>query len=79
MRFSMRDKFSSFLILEKIVSIAYKFALLPALSNLHQKFYLSLLLKYVSNLEHVLDFAPSRLKEKLIYGEQPTRIVDRKD
>ncbi|XP_056158384.1 uncharacterized protein LOC130134750 [Syzygium oleosum] len=84
MRFDMRGKLSPryvgpFLILEKIGEVAYKLALPPALSGVHNVLYVSLLRKYVPNPEHVLDFTPLRLRENLTYEDQPIRIVDRKD
>ncbi|XP_056159705.1 uncharacterized protein LOC130135188 [Syzygium oleosum] len=82
MRFGTRGKLSPryvgpFLILEKIGEVAYKLALPPALSGIHNVFHVSLLRKYVTNPEHVLDFTPLRLRENLTYEERPIRIVDK--
>ncbi|KAF8024062.1 hypothetical protein BT93_F1310 [Corymbia citriodora subsp. variegata] len=50
--------------------ITYKLTSRSAVFNIHRKFYVSLLWKHVQNFEFVLDFTPSRLKEKFTNKEQ---------
>lgn len=95
MRFDTHGKLSprymgSFLMLEKIGKVAYKLALPPALSGVHNVFFflvrcvhnvfhVYLLQKYVPNPKHALDFTPLRSRENLKCEEQPIRIVNKKD
>ena len=45
-----------FEILEKIGTMAYRVALPPSLSRLHDVFHLSVLRKYMADPSHVLDY-----------------------
>lgn len=74
LRFGMHGKLSpryvklvilSFLILEKIGNVVYKLALPLALCSIDNVFHISLLHKYVTNLEHMLNFTPLRLQYDL--------------
>lgn len=76
LRFGMRDKLSPryvgpFLILEKIGNAVYKLALSLALCSVDNVFRISLLRKYVTNLEHMLNFILLRLQDDLTYEKQP--------
>ncbi|PON52320.1 hypothetical protein PanWU01x14_210310, partial [Parasponia andersonii] len=64
-------------ILEKVGIIAYKVALPPELSGLHNVFHVSMLRKYVSDPSHVLSQEPLELDPKLNYEEHPVQILDR--
>ncbi|KAL5572223.1 hypothetical protein UlMin_021820 [Ulmus minor] len=68
-----------FLILERIGKVAYKLALPPELSSVHNVFHVSMLRRYVSDPSHVLENEPIEVHEDLTYEEQPVQILDRKD
>ena len=84
MSFGVRGKLSPrymdpFEILERIWVVAYHLALLSSLARVHNVFYISMLWKYVTNPNHVVEFKPLQLREDLSYEERPVRIIDRKD
>ena len=68
-----------FEILERIGQVAYRLALPPALSAVHDVFHVSALRRYVSDETHVLSYEDLVLDETLSYEEQPVKILDRKD
>ncbi|XP_075497335.1 uncharacterized protein LOC142534382 [Primulina tabacum] len=72
-----------FEILEKVGTLAYRLALPPSMSRIHNVFHVSQLRKYISDPSHVLEGEPlmieSNLGEELKYEEVPIRIVDTKD
>ncbi|XP_073304087.1 uncharacterized protein [Primulina huaijiensis] len=72
-----------FEILEKVGTLAYRLALPPNMSRIHNVFHVSQLRKYISDPSHVLEAEPlmieSNLGEGLKYEEVPIRIVDTKD
>ncbi|GKV13749.1 hypothetical protein SLEP1_g24732 [Rubroshorea leprosula] len=83
-RFGIRGKLSPrfigpFEILERVGEVAYRLALPPNLSEVHNVFHVSMLRKYVPDLSHVIEHVPIQLREDLSYEEQPIRIVDRKE
>ena len=45
-----------FEILERVDTVAYRFALPPGMSGVHEVFHVSMLLRYTSNLTHVVDW-----------------------
>ncbi|XP_044478091.1 probable disease resistance protein At4g27220 [Mangifera indica] len=82
-RFGKRGKLSprfigSFEILEKIGAVAYRVALPPSLSRLHNVFHVSALRKYLAYPSHVLDYQPIQISEDLSYEEQALEVIDRK-
>ncbi|OMO91869.1 reverse transcriptase [Corchorus capsularis] len=84
MRFGERGKLSPryvgpFEILDKIGEVAYRIALPPQLSSVHNVFHVSMLRKYVPDPSHVVDYEPLEVREDLTYPEHPIRIVDRKE
>ncbi|XP_038983707.1 uncharacterized protein LOC120111218 [Phoenix dactylifera] len=84
MRFGIRGKLSPryvgpFEILERVGAVAYKLALPPSLSGVHNVFHVSMLRKYIPDMSHVVEVAPLQLREDLTYLEQPVRVVDRKE
>ncbi|GKV01835.1 hypothetical protein SLEP1_g14353 [Rubroshorea leprosula] len=84
MRFGIRGKLSPrfigpFEILERVGEVAYRLALPPNLSEVHNDFHVSMLRKYVSDPNHVIEHSPLQLREDLSYEEHPIRIVDRKE
>ncbi|XP_073120089.1 uncharacterized protein [Henckelia pumila] len=84
MRIGLKGKLSpmfigSFEILEKVGDVAYRLALLPYLSGIHDVFYVSLLRQYVAEKSHILHPTEVKLEQDLSYVERPLRNIDRKD
>ncbi|GAA0160619.1 hypothetical protein LIER_39068 [Lithospermum erythrorhizon] len=68
-----------FEILEKVGNLAYRVALPPKLSRMHDVFHVSMLSKYVYDPVHVIDYTPLDLRENLTYGDIPVKIIDQKE
>ena len=84
MRFEKKGKLSPryigpFEILERIGKLAYRLALPPELSSVHNVFHVSMLRKYESDHSHVLENEPIEVHEDLKYEEQPVKILDWKN
>ncbi|KAL0559001.1 hypothetical protein IC582_003590 [Cucumis melo] len=82
LRFERRGKLSPrfvgpFEILERIGPVAYRLALPPSLSTVHDVFHVSMLRKYVPDSSHVVDYEPLEIDENLSYVEQPVEILAR--
>ncbi|KAL0540948.1 hypothetical protein IC582_020974 [Cucumis melo] len=82
LRFERRGKLSPrfvgpFEILERIGPVAYRLALPPSLSTVHDVFYVSMLRKYVPDPSHVVDYEPLEIDENLSYVEQPVEVLAR--
>ncbi|KAL0534136.1 hypothetical protein IC582_028417 [Cucumis melo] len=82
LRFERRGKLSprfvgTFEILERIGPVAYRLALSPSLSAVHDVFHVSMLRKYVSDPSHVVDYEPLEIDENLSYTEQPVEVLAR--
>ena len=65
-----------FEILERINSVAYRLALPPDLSQVHNVFLVSMLRKYIRDPLHVIDHSEITVNEDLGYEEKPMRIID---
>ena len=83
MRFGVRGKLSPrfvgpFEILDKVGEVAYRLALPPVISGVHNVFHVSMLRKYIPDPNHAIDYEPLQLQEDLTYEEVPLRIVDSK-
>ena len=83
-RFGKKGKLSPrfigpFEILERVGQVAYRLALPPALSVVHNVFHVSALRRYVSDVTHVLSYEDLELEPDLSFEEQPVQIIDRKD
>ncbi|XP_057739818.1 uncharacterized protein LOC130956891 [Arachis stenosperma] len=65
-----------FQILESIGPVAYRMALPPHLSNLHDVFHMSQLRKYTPDASHVLELESIQLKEDLTLPVALVRIDD---
>ncbi|KAL0536812.1 hypothetical protein IC582_025774 [Cucumis melo] len=82
LRFERRGKLSPrfvgpFEILERIGPVAYRLALPPSLSTVHDVFHVSRLRKYVPDPSHVVDYEPLEIDENLSYVEQPVEVLAR--
>ncbi|KAA0051440.1 ty3-gypsy retrotransposon protein [Cucumis melo var. makuwa] len=82
LRFEKKGKLSPrfvgpFEILERIGPVAYRLALPPSFSALHDVFHVFMLRRYVADPTHVVDFEPLRISENLSYEEQPIEILAR--
>ncbi|KAL0536965.1 hypothetical protein IC582_025928 [Cucumis melo] len=82
LRFERRGKLSPrfvgpFEILERIGPVAYRLALPPSLSKVHDVFHVSMLRKYVPDPSHVVDYEPLEIDENLSYTEQPVKVLAR--
>ncbi|KAM6543380.1 hypothetical protein CsatB_007827 [Cannabis sativa] len=83
-RFGKKGKLSPrfigpFGILEKVGQVAYRLALPPSLSAVHNVFHVSMLRKYVSDPMHIMSYEALELQADLPYDEQPIQILDRKE
>ncbi|KAA0060263.1 ty3-gypsy retrotransposon protein [Cucumis melo var. makuwa] len=82
LRFEQRGKLSPrfvgpFEILERIGPVAYRLALPPSLSTVHDVFHVSMLRKYVPDPSHVVDYEPLEIDENLSCTEQPVEVPAR--
>nr|CAD1837537.1 unnamed protein product [Ananas comosus var. bracteatus] len=64
-------------ILERVGLVAYRLALPPNLSGIHDIFHVSVLRKCIFDPAHVLDATPIELRDDLTFEEQPVRILAR--
>ncbi|XP_022867791.1 uncharacterized protein LOC111387467 [Olea europaea var. sylvestris] len=75
----LRPRFiDPFEILDRIENVAYRLALPPRLSVVHNVFHVSMLRKYVHDLEHVISYDSLEVQKDLTYEETPLEIVERK-
>ena len=65
-------------IIERIGPVAYRLALPPELSGIHDVFHVSMLRRYRSDPSHVLQNESVNLMENLTYVEKPVQILDYK-
>ena len=65
-------------ILERIGPVAYRLALPPELSRIHNVFHVSMLRRYRSDPSHMLRNESIEIKENLSYIEEPVQILDYK-
>ncbi|KAL4016712.1 hypothetical protein IC575_024369 [Cucumis melo] len=82
LRFEKRGKLSPrfvgpFEILERIGPVAYRLALPPSLSTVHDVFHVSMLRNYVPDPSDVVDYEPLEIDENLSYTEQPVEVLAR--
>ena len=82
LRFGRKGKLSPrfirpFEILERVGSVAYKLALPPSLSSVHDVFHVSMLRKYISNPTHIIGYKPLEIEEDLSYQEKSIKILSR--
>ena len=65
-----------FEILERVGTLAYKVALSPSLSKIHNVFHVSALRKYVFDASHVVELEPIQISEDLTYEKVHVQIVE---
>nr|KYP36308.1 Retrotransposable element Tf2 [Cajanus cajan]KYP36312.1 Retrotransposable element Tf2 [Cajanus cajan] len=65
-------------IIQRVGPIAYRLALPPSLSNLHDVFHVFQLRKYVHDPSHVVELDDVRVKENLTFEKLPVVVVDHK-
>nr|KYP35245.1 Retrovirus-related Pol polyprotein from transposon 17.6 [Cajanus cajan] len=65
-------------IIQRVGPIAYRLALPPSLSNLHDVFHVSQLRKYAYDPSHVVELDDVQVKENLTYEKSPVAIIDQK-
>ncbi|KAA0056194.1 ty3-gypsy retrotransposon protein [Cucumis melo var. makuwa] len=61
----------------RISPVAYRLALPPSLSKVHDVFHVSMLRKNVPDPSHVVDYEPLEIDENLSYTEQPVEVLAR--
>jgi len=66
-----------FEIVEKVGALAYRIALPPSLSNLHDVFHVSQLRKYVYDESHVIQMDELEVRDNLTDETWPVRVEDR--
>ena len=60
-----------FEVLDRIGEVAYRLAMPPSLSAVHNAFHVSMLRKYVSDPSYVLSYENLELDKDLSYEEKP--------
>ena len=83
-RFGKRRKLSPrfiepFEILERIGTVAYRLALPPSMSGVHEVFHVSMLRKYTPDPAHVVDWGQIEVDTDGTFKEGPVCIVDNRD
>ena len=83
-RFSKRGKLSPrfigpFDILERVGTVAYRLALPPSMSGVHEVFHVSMLRKYTPDPAHVVDWGHIEVDTDGTFEEGPVCILDSRD
>ena len=83
-RFGKRGKLSPryigpFKILERVGTVAYRLALPPSLSSVHEVFHVSMLRKYTPDLTHVVDWGELVVDVDGTFEEGPVRIMESRE
>ena len=83
-RFGKRGKLSPifigpFEILERVGTVAYRLALPPNMSCVHEVFHVSMLRKYTPDLAHVVDWGQIEVDTDGTFEEGPMCILDSRD
>ena len=83
-RFGKRGKLSSRFIgqleiLERVGTVAYRLALPPSMSGVHEVFHVSMLLRYTPDPAHVVDWGEIEVDTDGTFKEGPVCIVDSRD
>ena len=83
-RFRKQGKLSSmfigpFEVLERVGAVAYRLALPPSLSGVHEVFHVSMLWKYTPDPAHVVDWGELVIDADGTFEEGPVRIKDSRE
>ena len=83
-RFGKRGKLSPrfigpLKILERIGTVAYRLALSPSMSSVHEVFHVSMLRKYTPDPAHVVDLGQIEVDTDMTFEEGPVCILDSRD
>ena len=83
-RFGKRGKLSPrfigpFEILERVGTVAYRLALPPSMSGVHEVFHVSMLRKYTPDPAHVVDWGQIEVDTDGTFEEGPVCILDSRD
>ena len=83
-RFGKRGKLSPrfigpFKILERVGTIAYRLALPPNMSGVHEVFHVSMLRRYTPDPAHVVDWGEIEVDTDWTFKEGPVCIMDSRD
>ena len=62
---------------ERVRNVAYRVALPPNLSNLHDVFHVSQLRKYISDPSHVIHMDDVQVRDNIMVETMPVRITNR--
>ena len=68
-----------FMIRESVGTVAYRLALPPSLSGVHEVFHVSMLRKYTPDPTHVVDRGEITVDTDGTFEEGPVRILDSRD
>ena len=68
-----------FEILERVGTVAYRLALPPSMSGVHEVFHVSMLWKYTQDPAHVVDWGEIIVDTNGTFEEGPVRIMDSRD
>ena len=68
-----------FEILERIGTVAYRLALPPSMSGVHEVFHVSMLRKYIPDPAHVVDCGQIEVDTDETFEEGPVCILDSRD
>ena len=68
-----------FEILERVDTVAYRLALPPNMSGVHEVFHVSILRRYTPDLAHVVDWGQIEVDTDETFEEGPVCIVDSRD
>ncbi|XP_058078635.1 uncharacterized protein LOC131226957 [Magnolia sinica] len=84
MRFGKKEKLAprhigQFEILQRVGVMAYKLALPPQLSGIHNVFHLSMFQKYERDASHIIHRQLLDIREDVMYIEQSVCIINKKD
>ena len=83
-RFGKHEKLSPrfigpFEILERIGTVAYRLALSPSMTSVHEVFHVSMLRKYTPDPAHVVDWGQIEVDTDGTFQERPVCVLDSRD